>query len=403
MDAVIDKSNMIRSYLHWKKMQHKIEFSPYSSIFKGHFLVEIKCSECAKETFSFEEFGELSLDVYNLENNILKRKYYRKIFMKKRSKQPMEFRSETSKFSTGLSNFRSNIDQTPSKRVIAARKPEKTHLEAPKKEPQRLSANSFEMGGEDGNSPSLSNTRDLKIKMPDFSEKTPAEEKVKDIYIKKPREYPKTFLDDLITDFFEEDYVKDYQCSFCKKRALIRKTYKVLKEPEILILFFKRFIYYPKIMKIKRPIVFRDYEFDMEAYLYRPEQFHNSISKIYESNTNVVSEVKPPDISYNNSISFNRSMGQKRSQYEMVAYIEHSGSIDKGHYVCFNKNEEFLDKRRKKKNQEEEELDVQNDIFQTWFLQNDQKTYLVKNHDSKMTMYNTDVYSIFYRRKINAF
>ena len=37
--------------------------------FEGHFLVEIQCSTCEFETFNFETFAELNLDIANYDQN----------------------------------------------------------------------------------------------------------------------------------------------------------------------------------------------------------------------------------------------------------------------------------------------------------------------------------------------
>lgn len=391
----VTPKNLVRSYLLWKVGQSRAEYSPYSSLFKGHFLVEVKCSLCGKERFSFEEFAELSLDVCNLERNQLLRKNLRLQFESQRKgedpKPPAEFGNTLSV------QFRSIVEENPSSTI---RRSGFREAEGVSKGTSRESRGSRRRVpvkvSRESNGAESGGLRASGVSLPDLSEERlsgPGQSLGRTVR----RSYPNAFLRDLIEDFFAADYVQDYFCGACQRKTLVRKTYRVLREPEVLTLSLKRFVFYPRIMKVDRPVFLQDYAFDMEAYLYRPEEFLESVAGLYESTTNFESQARHPDVSYNRSISFNRSMGQRRSQYEMVAYIEHSGGMDGGHYVAFTRDQTLAHEYYRKKKRKGGEPG------QDWFLQNDQKVFLVKNHDKKLLMYNIDVYSIFYKKTTNAF
>jgi hypothetical protein len=204
-------------------------------------------------------------------------------------------------------------------------------------------------------------------------------------YRKNP--FPDIFLSDLIKDFFEPDFVKDYFCSFCRKKCTIKKSIYILQEPEILQISLKRFISHPRMMKIHRPIFIYKDKIDLNQYLFKPENFLVLDSSLYDSGVNSRRKINM-EMTYNNSMSFNQSIAHRSTMYEMKAYVEHIGNLSKGHYVCFTKNDVIQSK-----------IKIRNpDVEDEWFFIDDKKVYKVQDHSRKLLMYNPSVYSIFYKK-----
>jgi uncharacterized UBP type Zn finger protein len=181
-------------------------------------------------------------------------------------------------------------------------------------------------------------------------------------------------LKDLIEMFFSEEYIEDFNCSKCKKKVIIKKTYRIVKQPEILIISLKRFEYYPKIKKINRSILINTDDLDLRKY------FHKGSTESPIIPNQVESGVLGREKSF---FKVQKHLDPKKSDlsactYEMRAYIEHHGNMNKGHYVSYVKQSDDTDQ-------------------ENWFLKNDDSVYLVKMHHEYLKQSNKYVYSIFYQ------
>ena len=405
---IITRSNLIERYLKWKQIQHSQNSSELTSLFQGHFLIQLLCLDCNNESFAFQQFGELPLDLLNLEKNIKIRAMFIKIFGKKMLKKDLSNKNKETPKKENLNH--KNISAIHQRRKTLNINP-KLHEKIKKTHGTTSSINirgkSFtpmkfsKINIESDKSIDQANSRDsisifsdkktkkkyVRIGSQEF--KTPKKKKTKTIlfnpYRKNP--YPDIFLTDLIKDFFEPDYVKDYYCSFCRKKCTIKKSIYILQEPEILQVSLKRFIYHPKKMKIHRPIFIYKDQIDLKDYLFSPEKFLQIDSDLQDSRVHSRKNINT-DMTYNNSFSFNQSISQRSTLYDMKSYVEHIGNLSNGHYVCFTKNDVIQSKMKVRNPEIEEE----------WFFINDKKIYRVEDHHRKLLMYNPSVYSIFYKR-----
>ena len=193
----------------------------------------------------------------------------------------------------------------------------------------------------------------------------------------KKKAKPPVILEDLIKLFFCEEYIEDFHCSKCQKKTMIKKSYRIVKQPEILVLSLKRFEYYPKIRKINRQIVMNSPDLDLRRYIHKksletegihPEQVESGVLGREKSIFQVQKNLNPAksDIS--------------PLTYELRSYIEHHGRMNKGHYVSYVKQQDGTDNEQ-------------------WFLKNDDEVFLVENHDRYLEEANKYVYSIFYQIK----
>lgn len=201
--------------------------------------------------------------------------------------------------------------------------------------------------------------------------------------------FPDVFLEELIQDFFEEDYVGEYRCCHCAQLTMIKKQYQILQEPEVMRVTLKRFVSFPQMRKILRPIFIEKEEFDFKPFLYKYDNICKSLIDIDESLFESKVEKRNMNISYNNADSFNRSISLRKVEYELASYIEHTGTLHKGHYVAFVKDSNVGGRSDSGEGQ--------------WMVKNDDKVYLVQNHSRKLVLYNQAVYSFFLKKKKHSF
>jgi ubiquitin C-terminal hydrolase len=368
---------------------------------EGHFLIKIDCSSCKKESFNFESFGELALDLANFEKNknqktILKTRFQQ---ISNQSGRPNFFNSFSNRFDVqsdfnGLLSMSENEANSSNLKIKQSNKNQEYS--------KGSQSNSFEsdaIHSFNSSSSSNGNSKSNKESLNGTYQRIDSNTKPKNFAIKRrnlrlnstPDEeaYPDIFLKNLIEDFFEEEYICDFRCSHCNEKTMIRKQYRILKEPEILRLTIKRFINFPKMKKISRPIFIDKEEFDLKPFLFKYDNICQSLIDIEESLFESKVERKNPNLSYNNSESFNRSISLRKMDYELMSYIEHMGTLNEGHYVAFIKDSD-LNKSKNSKNE-------------NWIAMNDDRVFEVKNHSRKLIMYNTSIYSIFLKKKRHSF
>lgn len=411
---VITRENLIEHYLKWKQIQFSQNSSALNSLFQGHFLVQINCENCKNESFAFQLFGELALDLLNLEKNKKIRQLFTKIY--EGAYKEYKYKISRQKYIKRLTQkfgIRDNKHPSANRRAsqqlkstIGKLKIKKTktsissiNFNTKNSGPQRMSNQSRQKNSSKHDSnpethkkrTSSADTGRQYVRM--SSKEYPKQRKKHgqrkfDPYRKNP--FPDILLSDLIKDFFEPDYVKDYFCFQCRKKSTIKKSIYILQEPEILLISLKRFIYEPKPMKVNRPIFIYKDEVDLSEFLFDPEKFLNVETNLYDSEVSSGRRVNP-EMTYNNSISFNRSIAQRSSTFEMTGYVEHIGGLKKGHYVSFVRNDVIQGTIK----------GADASVEKGWFLVNDEKIYKVENHSRKLIMYNPSVYSIFYKKKRN--
>ena len=156
-------------------------------------------------------------------------------------------------------------------------------------------------------------------------------------------------LDNLIANFFKEEQIDDFLCEHCKKKSRIIKSQELFRFPEVLIVFIKRFVFYPKPKKLTNCVAIEDQYLDLSSYLYHDESSPKGKKFVQQE--------------------------KKRGRYKLTGFIEHYGEINYGHYVsyCFN-----------------EEADK-------WILYNDNRVKVIS--DSKFIFdTGSNVYVMFYRR-----
>jgi hypothetical protein len=411
---MIKKDNVVQSYLNWKQMEQRNQ-SAVNSLMNGHFLITITCACCGTESFNFETFGELPLDLANYEKNQKQRDRLKFNFTQMRAgiSQNNFFEELSNRFMVSQ-NFdgllsRSNRNQRTSQNNFETKQNLKEPLdphenvEFPKKIEDSKSSSSSNSLSEGmahsfhSSTDSLSKQSKIKINSGRAYEqlnnlKEVKQKPLKTRTLKRGRldatqeAYPDLFLDDLIKEFFAEEYISDYQCQFCHKNSIIKKQYKILKEPEVLRITLKRFVNFPKIKKITRPIFIKQENFNLKPYLFNYGGIDDSVvdmdQSLFESNV----EARNNNASYSCPQSFNRSISLRKADYEIASYIEHFGNINQGHYVSFIKDSSIGSFKNS----------VEKD---SWIVLDDDKVYRIKEHSRKLLMYNKTVYSIFLKRK----
>ena len=364
---------MAENYAHWLKTKLKIEHSMITSKFEGHFLVEIQCSNCEYETFNFETFAELNLDLANHDQNqkniTIMREKFKKGNARNRRESERAMREEdedaqdardrqrrgSAVFDLGDSIFQnsSELDFYNSNKILNRKSTIRKNIDLDD-EGQRRKAQ------EPGSDMHAIEENDEKSK--------------EDKKMKKKKE--PILLTKLIESFFSEEYIEDYKCSNCKRKTIIRKIYKIIKQPEILIISLKRFEFYPKIKKIRRSVVMGTQEVDLRKYIYSNIVSQDRGLTPNQVQSNVVNDDSPAFFSGKHIFAEDSDLDQ--NVYQMKAYIEHHGKMNKGHYVSFIK---------RKIDHETEE----------WLLKNDDSVYSVINHANYLQEKNETVYSIFYQ------
>lgn len=397
---------MVQSYLTWKALEQRND-SAISLLTKGHFLIQIDCASCQAESFNFESFAELPLDLANLERNRASRRRLKTKFENKQAgiegRNFYEALSDRFTFSQNFEGLLSTSQRhnRSSDSIREERQEARLPFQPLSEEdgdeqsggPNSLSSGAINSLNSSSSSQEKGHERKIQsqiayeqMKSPHTPPKFKSERRGHE---NKPEEaYPDIFLNELIQEFFSEEYICEYRCQFCKKKTIIRKQYKILKEPEILKITLKRFVHFPKMKKINRPVFLGQENFDLKPFLYNYENVCQSVADfdLFESNV----ERNNPNASYSNPKSFNRSISTRKVDYEISSYIEHFGTMDQGHYVAFIKDSNI---GSWKENRPED----------SWILMDDHKVYHIKDHARKMLMYNKTVYSIFLKRKNYAF
>ena len=377
--SIIKRSNIAESYFHWLKTKLKFENSIITDQFEGHFLVEIVCSNCQFETFNFETFAELNLDLPNHCENLVNLKEMRKKYIKSTSLGEERRKSEV-------------FEQESINRRVSRRNPSQM------KEFMRKNSSVFELEDSIYNNKNFQNLKNnSKIlnrkkffndeKEHNNKEKTSSksdnslneiEENIdinKDVKKKKKDKTP-VLLTDLIDMFFSEEYIEDYTCSNCQERTMIKKMYKIIFQPNILVISIKRFVYYPRIKKFNRRIIINTEDLDLLKYAYKTKKDAKNVSKSSNQvESNIIQSQKPINFIHKNLNLDNPD--RMECTYKIRSYIEHSGNMNKGHYYSIIKQKV-----------EDEEV---------WLCKNDDEVKIVKDHDNYLQGNNKNVYSLFYK------
>ena len=219
-------------------------------------------------------------------------------------------------------------------------------------------------------------------------------------------------LEHLIEGFFLEDFIEDFRCSHCKKQSMIKKTSRIIRMPQILIVTLKRFVFYPKMRKIHRPIFMSTHKINLKKHAFNPLSGRGKFGASYEFSQKFRGLPKEAEI-YKSIISntcFGDSIpsleGNFKADFDLNGYIEHTGNMDNGHYIAFSRVEEAgsqgsfdsfrnglkdsgmgsVTRRRGGKRGSEE----------VWLLKNDDKIYRILNHRDKLRGDNKYIYSLFF-------
>ena len=373
---------------------------------EGHFLVNIECSSCQRETFNFEAFGELALDLVNLEQSRLNRQKMKKKFddMKNRRNWPDFQRGLSHQFdiphafdgllsTSNRGDSRSSLNSADPKKFELLRE-DSSESARSKDSNSLLSGNIHSFNSSTSSQKNSSRTDNLaQLAYDRFDMESEGDIRrnpgLAFAGARRQEAFPDVYLEELIREFFEEDYIDDYACGHCGKRSMIKKQYQILQEPEVMRVTLKRFVSFPRMCKIRRPIFIEKEEFDFKPYLYKYDNICKSLINIEESLFESKAERRNLSVSYNNPESFNRSISLRKVEYEMASYIEHSGTLHKGHYVAFVKEMNAEGGRKCGEDQ--------------WMVKNDDKVYLVQNHSRKLVLYNQAVYSFFFKKKKHSF
>lgn len=370
--------------------------------------MQIACENCGGESFAFQVFRELPLDLLSLEKNAKIRHLFYRIYGKRSKKKPKQSTSKMQLGHFGVENGAGRPNAAQRNRNL------KSSIEVKKIQKSKASFSSinFRPGGfapkklsraNKASRPSRSAVSSKLRRMQSTPDNThgnyvrmgsgelsrrrqPKQPQTFNPYQKNP--FPDVFLSELVKDFFAPDYVKDYFCFHCRQKSTVKKSLFILQEPEVLLLSLKRFVSEPQPVKVHRPVFIYKDVLDLGEYLFRPEAFLDVALDLHDSG--VASRRRPnAEVTYNDSVSFNRSIMQRGTLFEMTGYVEHVGDLSRGHYVAFVRNDVIQGKMKVRDESVEHE----------WFLVNDQKVYRVKDHAKKLQMYNAAVYSIFYKKK----
>ena len=122
-------------------------------------------------------------------------------------------------------------------------------------------------------------------------------------------------IEELITNFFKNEKIKDFFCKNCGKKNEIEKTQKIIKYPKILIILIKRFQYFPNPKKISKKINF-------EKKLNLKNFYFNFKNEKNKKGKKIFLKEKEKGI------------------YNLNGIINHFGNLNFGHYksICKIKN-----------------------------------------------------------------
>lgn len=408
----ITKQKLVSSYLNWKRARKAREDSKLGSLVEGHFLVQIDCGACGKQAFSFEAFRELALDLVSLEVNRARRRRMETQFdaLRKMENLPDFSNGLASRFGVS-SNFQgllsvNDLESQPGHDSCSAPNNQSNPFSLNTQMQFHLFEEASRESAKSGDSDSLLSRAISSFNSSTDSQKNSFGGKVFSQFAKDtcssssrqglstaqarrvesesertPEAFPDVFLEELVRDFFAEDYVSDYRCAYCRRRTLIKKQYRILKEPEVLTLTLKRFMCFPQAQKIHRAIFIEKEAFDFSPFLYRQNGACQSLADMTDSLFESRAEKQNVGESYCNPESFNRSISLRRAEYGLAAYIEHKGNLHSGHYVAF----------------------VKRPADNSWLAKDDERVFHVQNHSRKLVLYNPAVYSFFLNRKKQAF
>lgn len=111
-------------------------------------------------------------------------------------------------------------------------------------------------------------------------------------------------LSECLNEFIKEVSIPEYICSKCKQKGKSKKKAMIWKQPQILIIHFKRFISdkYGRLEVLKNPISFPLSGLDLQTYTHRDSK-------------------------------------EQRGKYKLYGIINHYGNLESGHYTSIIYNE----------------------------------------------------------------
>lgn len=240
-----------------------MEFSPFNS---G---VELGSGRNLNSDFrngsAIHRDSELSRQDYesNLKDRSSKKNGYQPI------KSDLRFRRSSSKFNIGDSRYKLNEDQISNRN---------NNLDFDISEPDEpAQANQRR----NQNRKQKSKKKSKKVKKEFFG----------DEYIENPQAHPKKqkkpkkraiSLTHLVDGFFQNEYVEDFKCGHCKEQVMIKKFNKIIRLPKILVVSLKRFVFYPKMKKINRPIFLGKNTLQLEKHILDPKSLPRGFGHNYE-------------------------------------------------------------------------------------------------------------------------
>lgn len=156
-------------------------------------------------------------------------------------------------------------------------------------------------------------------------------------------------LENLINNFFKSERIEDFSCEGCGQKSDIMKNQEIFRFPEILIIFIKRFVFYPKPKKLSNSIEIQDPYLDLAEYLHQGSSTPQGKKFVQKE--------------------------KKRGRYRLKGFIEHHGEIDYGHYIAYCCDEDS----------------------NKWTQFNDNKT---RSYENSQFLFDTgsNVYVMFYER-----
>ena len=106
-------------------------------------------------------------------------------------------------------------------------------------------------------------------------------------------------MNDYLRKWFSPETISDWKCPKCNTKSTTTKESYIVKSPDILFVFFKRFEWGTGVpRKIKGEVTVPFDEMDLSAFIH-------PISKNFEKPT-----------------------------YKMIAHIDHEGELNSGHYTA---------------------------------------------------------------------
>jgi len=121
------------------------------------------------------------------------------------------------------------------------------------------------------------------------------------------------YLETCLKEFITNEFIEGYVCTKCKKRNTSLKKMTIWKQPETLVVQFKRFVYdnYGDRHAVKERVAFPLDHMSLDAFMHE------------RSNGNFL------DKTMSNSLEID--LGKR---YRLYGIVNHMGGLDNGHYIA---------------------------------------------------------------------